>query len=295
MIDTAIHTLLLDIPRAAATWLGLLMLAVIALAVLVTRTARWRAEDVARIRETVRRRRRVADEARDLDRYATEVAIAADRAGATAARRRTEWLAAQDAVEAAWQVLDRSEAEARRLTSTMVFGAPRTPHTPAEYADRERFLHRAAITACFRQELPVLELSEVLANRNGWDPRRHPVEQEIILSRFVRDGLLAAYRAAATREREAWRAAEVAAASAQTLRDEAFVAAERAEQVRRWLPQVATPARSTATATSTAITENTESTETTEIVSVRVWPVRPVRSVRPSLAVGMRRLASSSH
>lgn len=273
MIETALHNLLLDVPRAAAIWLALLTLAVVALAALVTRTGRWRPEDVARIREAVRRRGRMAAQARDLERYAHEVAIAADGAVATAARGRARWLAAQDEVESTWQALDLAESAARRLAATAGFGVPRTPRTPAEYADRERFLHHAAIAACFRRELPVLELSEVLAHRNGWDPRRHPVEQEIILSRVVRDRSLAAYNLAVSREQEAWHASDVAAVSAQTLREEAVVAAERATQARCWLPPAAPVA---------------PATDTTATVPVRVRPIRL------PLPVGVRSLAGSS-
>lgn len=269
MFETALHYFYLDVPRAAAIWLALIAFALVALGALLSRTRRWRPEDVLWIREVARRRGRLAAQARDLERYAQEVAIAADRAAGTAARHRAAWLTAQDEVESTWRVLDAAESRARRLASTAVFGSPRTPRTPAEYADRERYLHRAAMSACLRRELPVLELTEVLAHRNGWNPRLHPVAQEIVLSRIVRDRLMAAYRQAVEREAKAWHAAGVAQESARTLREEALAAAERARQSHRWLPQPAS-----------------RPGEITQTVPVRV----PVRATAP---VGVRRLAGT--
>jgi hypothetical protein len=96
--------------------------------------------------------------------------------------------------------------------------------TPAEYADRERFLHRSATAACRRHELSIHELNDVLAHRNGWDPTRHPVHQEAALSKAVRDRQFMAYREATTRERQAWHTAGVAAAALRSLREEAAAA-----------------------------------------------------------------------
>ncbi|MEK8108418.1 hypothetical protein NKG94_32340 [Micromonospora sp. M12] len=93
-----------------------------------------------------------------------------------------------------------------------------TAQTPAEYADRERYLHRAALDAYWRRELSVEQLSDVFAHRDGWDPRLHPVEQELVLQRAVRDNLAARHAAAREHEQVAWRAAEVAVAAARSLR-----------------------------------------------------------------------------
>lgn len=160
----------------------------------------------------------------DLRRFAEEVWVAADRAAATADRARADWLAAVDEVEAAWATFEEADGAATRLAAAAALPEPATPQTPAEYADRERYLHRAAVLAFGRRELTVLQLADAFTNRNGWDPRRHPAEQELILSRARRDAALATYRAAADRERVAWRDREVAALAAQSLRDEAHVA-----------------------------------------------------------------------
>jgi hypothetical protein len=147
-----------------------------------------------------------------------------------ARRRREEWLAAQAQLEEAWRAFETSDADANRLEKAAVLPTPRAPKTPSEYADRERFLHRAAMAACSRKQLSALDLSDALAHRKGWDPKRHPVEQELVLRRAVRDCMWASYRAAAHRERTAWREADLASASKQSLRHEAQQATARACQ-----------------------------------------------------------------
>jgi hypothetical protein len=237
-MENLMYYFLLDIPRAAMIWSALIVVALVALAILIARRPRPEVTEgglpIGAAAAAVRAR--LTAETQELTRYADEVAIAASRAAETARRRREEWLAAQDQAEAAWQAYEVADVDARRVAATVSLRVPQTPRTPAEYADRERYLHRAALSACGRQELSVSELSDALANRNGWDPRRHPVEQEVVLRRAVRDGRLAAHRRAAERERAAWRAVEVAAMAAQSLRDEAFIAAERAGQAAHPLP-----------------------------------------------------------
>ncbi|MEU4565633.1 hypothetical protein [Micromonospora sp. NPDC023956] len=234
-MQTVLSSVLLDVPRAAVIWLALLGVIVAVVATLLARPDRFRTG--RRIRQAVLPAElEVTRERQDLDRYAEEVAVAAERAALTAGRQRSEWLAAQEAVEAAWQAYQDAEAGLRRLESAAALPLPHTPQTPAEYADRERYLHRTALAAYWRRELSEEQLSDVFAHRNGWDPRRHPVEQELVLRRAVRDHLLARHRIAADRERTAWHDAEVAAASARSLRDEAFAAAGREPETSDLLP-----------------------------------------------------------
>ncbi|WBB77820.1 hypothetical protein O7606_16250 [Micromonospora sp. WMMD882] len=240
MMQTVLSSVLIDVPRAAVIWLILLGLIVAAVSMLIVRPDRFRVGD--RIRQAVLPAEpevEATQEQRDLDRYLTEIGVAADRAATTAERRRAEWLAAQDEVEAAWQAYQAGEEDLRRLTAAAALPLPRTPQTPAEYADRERWLHRAASAAYERDELSRTQLDDVLAQRAGWDPRRHPVEQEMVLRRAVRDHLLARHRAAADREQAAWLAAELAAASARSLRDEMRAAAERVPEPTSLLPLTA--------------------------------------------------------
>lgn len=252
MIEAVLYNVMIEVPRAMAIWSALLVLALLTLATVLAGPRRRRravagpataATDdgpADRLREPDRRQR-LAAKAQELTRYAEEVRVAADRAANSAQRRRAEWLSAQEEVERAWEAFDAADVEVRRLSAGAAFPTPRTPQTPAEYADRERYLHQAAMRACGHGQLPVLALSDALAHRAGWDPRRHPVDQELILRRVIRDGRLAAYRSAVDREREAWRAAEAAATAARSLREEAATAMVAAQRARRWLSPADTP------------------------------------------------------
>jgi hypothetical protein len=243
IMQTILYNFFVDVPRAVAIWSALILLAVVAMTVMIAVPRRRRTvEDLEmEIPEAARRREVLTVRAKESARFAEEVTVAASRAADTARRRREEWLAAQDEVEKTWQAYDSADADARRMTRAAALPTPSTPRTPAEYADRERYLHRAAMAACCRRELPVLELSDVLAHRNGWDPRRHPVEQEVILRRAVRDRLLTAHRQAAERERAAWQAAELAATAARSLRQEAYAATARVHRLRPWLAPESVP------------------------------------------------------
>ncbi|MFG3690000.1 hypothetical protein [Micromonospora sp. NPDC047740] len=221
MKQTLLYHFLTEVPVAAAIWSALLVLALGVLAVLVARPERGTPPDPAPDPAAVAAARHA-----DLRRYADEVAVAAAGARQTARRWREQWLTAHDEVDRAWRAYDEAEAAARRFAGAAVLPEPRTPRTPAEYAARERWLHHAAMTAHWQGDLTARQLADVLAGRNGWDPRRHPAEQEIALARVVRDGRRARWRAAAERERRAWRDAEVAAEAARVLAVEAYAAAE---------------------------------------------------------------------
>ncbi|MFG2168322.1 hypothetical protein [Micromonospora chersina] len=221
MPQTVLYHFLTEVPEAAAIWSALLLLALGLLAVLVARPERDDGTDPVPdpVAEEAARRA-------DLRRYADEVAVAAAGAAQTARRRREQWLAAQDEADRAWRAYDEAEAAARRFAGAAALPAPHTPRTPAEYAARERWLHHAAMAAHWRGDLTARQLADVLARRNGWDPRRHPAEQEIVLARAVREGRRAGWAAAAERERAAWRDAELAAEAARTLAAEAYAAAD---------------------------------------------------------------------
>ncbi|GHJ45205.1 hypothetical protein Cs7R123_25470 [Catellatospora sp. TT07R-123] len=185
----------------------------------------------------------LAAHTRTLQQRAKEAGLAADRAAAVAGRRRDEWLAAQDAAERAWHEFDAADTDARRVLAARAIPLPRTPQTPAEYAFRERFLHRNAMSASAHNRLSALELSDALAHRAGWDPRRHPIEQEAELCRAARQSLRDEYGRAAAREKTAWLASEAAAAAADSLRRAADAAGNRARWAqRRTAPATAAPA-----------------------------------------------------
>ncbi|WP_213456277.1 hypothetical protein [Rhizomonospora bruguierae] len=265
-MQMVLNTFLLDIPRAAGIWLALLVPALITLVATLRRTgqppsdaedpegpaagttphpaavpAQWGREATVALPQIARRDRapRPAKQPRgwrprasavEASRFAAEVAVAADRSAAIAVRRRGEWSTAHGEAGHAWEAYQKADAAARRVLATTALPVPRTPRTPAEFVDRERYLRRAAMAACWRRELSILQLSDALAHRDGWDPRRHPVVQEIHLRKVVRDTTLGAYRSAAARERAAWRVAEDAAEAARSLRREACTAAIAAWQ-----------------------------------------------------------------
>ncbi|EEP74334.1 hypothetical protein MCAG_04661 [Micromonospora sp. ATCC 39149] len=236
IMDIVLYRFLTEVPLAAAIWSVLLVVALSVLTVLVARPARDRPADAEAMARPVAP---AAQAVADLRRYAEEVAVAAAGAAQTARRRRAAWMAAQDAAEQAWQAYDEAETAARRFRDAGALPTPRTPRTPAEYASRERWLHHAATAAHLRGELSIGQLCDVFARRGGWDPRLHPVQQEVVLARAVRDGRLARYRVAAERERAAWRDADLAAEAARALAAEAYAAAQRVRPGRSPAPRAA--------------------------------------------------------
>jgi hypothetical protein len=211
-VETALHSFLVSVPQAAALWLVMLLLVGLA-ATLLTRTTR--PVDSA-----------AAQAEADLRRYAAEVAVAADRAAATAERRRAEWTACQAELDAAWQAYDEAERSARAAAKACAYPLMSRRRKPGENADRQRYLHHAAMAACRQRDLSIAQLNEILAHR-GWNPRLHPVVQEAMLRQAAREHRLAGYLACRERERAAWQEAEAAAEALRTLRLEAAAASTR--------------------------------------------------------------------
>jgi hypothetical protein len=259
IVQFAIHQFLVGLREAITIWLLLIGIAVVALGCLLApdrvrhriavrdrrRAERARRADSAggadgagreaaggggtrRERPAQRRRNRLVAEAADAARYAEEIAVAASRAAVTWHRRHDDWQAAQRTQEAAWRAFEAADRAHRRIAGAGAFPVPSTALTPSEFADRERYLHRLATQAYRRGELSVEQLGDALSHRNGWDPRRHPFEQEAIVRRAARLRLLRIYQTAAATERAAWDTAERAAAAKRSLDEEAFAAAQRA-------------------------------------------------------------------
>lgn len=173
-----------------------------------------------------------ADAPRESDeqRFADELATAATRAGVTADRKHTEWEYAQRAVESAWNAYQEADKAAGRAIRAAAFPTPQTPLTPAEFADRERYLHRVAQAAHARGEISTDQLIDALSHRNGFDPRLHPFEQDALLRKLARDRRLRVYQTAADMERTAWRDADLAKAAKSSLDREAATAARNVTQ-----------------------------------------------------------------
>ncbi|MFI7022139.1 hypothetical protein [Micromonospora sp. NPDC049900] len=236
MEKTVLYQFLIEVPRAAAIWSVLLVLALGVLTAMVARPEST-GDDTGPVDDPAEA------EAADLRRYAGEVAVAAAGAAQNAARRREAWHTAQTALDRSWASYDEAESRARRLAGVTALPAPRTPRTASEYAARERWLHHAAMKAHWRGDLSARQLTDVLARRAGWDARLHQVDQEVVLARVVRDNHRAAYRAAAERERAAWREAELAGEAARVLSAEAYAAAQRLRPNPLPAPAVTTVAR----------------------------------------------------
>jgi hypothetical protein len=247
IMHIAVHELLLGLREALAIWLALVAITVIALLCMSLPEQRRRAtrgpqRPTGRVPRAQLHHTRMFVQAEELARYAEEVAVAAERAGVTVERRHDEWAAAQRTQEAAWRAYEAADAAARRVIRAGAFPLPTTDPTPSEFASRERYLHRAATEAYRRGELTVEQLSDALAHRNGWDPRRHPFEQQAMLRLATRRQMLRAYEEASAIERTTWHAADMAVVAKRSLDQEASVAARRAREARALLT-VETPKR----------------------------------------------------
>jgi hypothetical protein len=230
-----------DLPRALGIWSLLLLVAVGIFAILIAPPRKPKAAMVSPVQGPALKRTRLTAEAQDLSRHATRLNAIAEQAEQIAGKRRSDWLSALAQSDQTWQAFSTGEAEARRLLSTLALPEPLTPKTPAEYAEREKYLHRSAMRACSHRELSALELSDALAHRNGWDPTLHPLEQEVALRKRVRDSLFTAHQIALGKEAKAWDSAQLAATAARNLRQEAFRAASQAQEIRQAAHPVTMP------------------------------------------------------
>ncbi|WP_436535322.1 hypothetical protein [Actinoplanes sp. HUAS TT8] len=198
-------------PRVALDTLGLL--------------PRWRAEQE-------RNRREALEKAR----FADEVRVAAIRAQDAAQRWELHWQQAEEESGKAWQSWQMAEQRVRRVRAGAAWSVPENGRKPQEYADRERFLHRAVKAAAERGDLPAATLADVYTGRGGWDPRLHPAQQELVVLRAIARHREWVFQQAAAAERSAWHDAQLAGSARASLRREAADAAEKAAAVRRHLP-----------------------------------------------------------
>ncbi|GGN64149.1 hypothetical protein GCM10010112_24130 [Actinoplanes lobatus] len=197
---------------------------------------------------TVRRRRdalaRWHAEAVEAQRYAVEVLVAATRAAEAADRWREHWRQTDQAAAEAWQSWQDAEERLARIRTAAAFRTPRTRRTVAEYADRARFLHRAAAAAVERGDLPATVLADLASGEGGWNPKLHPVDQELVLGRAIAAVRHQLYRWAAATEATAWHDAQLAVAARDSLRREANAASARAEARRHRLRAAGNASRS---------------------------------------------------
>jgi hypothetical protein len=236
--------MLLNEPTPAAIWAALMVLCLPALFLLasphgvrhprLTLLAAFGA-----VRRRGERRRRLRAEALETIRYADEMRVAADQAVSAAERwqERRDEASAQAAT--AWQAWQQAGSELTRLRAAAAFTNPWTAPTPSEYAERERYLHRAVRAAADRGDLPPDALASV-----GWDARLHPFDQDVAVARAVVAHRRETCRLAAAREVTAAHDAELAARSRDSLRREFAAAALRAAAVHHLAPAVHPATRS---------------------------------------------------
>ncbi|MFC3987958.1 hypothetical protein ACFOZ6_05655, partial [Actinoplanes siamensis] len=151
--------LLADPVAPVAIWLVLMFVSLPALLVLASpRSMRHPRMAVLQVLGAAQRyqqdRDRERDEAVEAARYAEEVRVAARRAQEAAQRWQDLWRQAERRADDAWAAWQEAEQRLRRARTAAVFATPATPRTAAEYADRERFLHRAVREAVERGDLP---------------------------------------------------------------------------------------------------------------------------------------------
>lgn len=169
---------------------------------------------------------------RELDRFADEMAVAAERCTVMAERRHDQWQAAQRTCEAAWDAYNHADADVRRLERAAVFPSAvpadeQEEPDAADLAGQERYLRRLVTAAYEAGQLSAEQLRSALAHRDGWDPSQHPFELQLKLRRLDRERCLRGYQEAAAVEQSAWHAADLAAAARSSLAAEALAAEHR--------------------------------------------------------------------
>ncbi|WP_430782032.1 hypothetical protein [Actinoplanes sp. G11-F43] len=186
-------------------------------------------------------RHRAAVEAQ---RWADEVAVAAERAEEAAQRWQSYWRQTDEHADDAWHTWQDAEQRLNRTRAAAAFRTPDTLRTTSEYASRERFLHRAVADAVDRGDLPATVLADLAAGAGGWNPKLHPVEQELVLHRAIAAVRYHLYHQAAASEERIRHDAELADATRDSLRREVATAAGRAAALREDLIPEFDPASS---------------------------------------------------
>jgi len=184
-----VENFLVSVPQAAALWVLMLVGVLLLAGVLARRT---------RAVEPV-----ITEAESDARRYAGEVSVAAGRAAATAERRRTDWVGAQQELDAAWRAFDVADQVARQAARALAYPLMSRRRKPGENAERQRYLHHAAGAACRNREISIAQQA-------------------------IRDHRWAEYQRALEKERNAWQDAEFAAEALRSLRLEAAAAVTRA-------------------------------------------------------------------
>ncbi|MGX6603344.1 hypothetical protein ACWKSP_14550 [Micromonosporaceae bacterium Da 78-11] len=232
--------MLLNEPAPAAIWATLMLLSLPAMLLLgspeaIRNPGRFLVESVSVLRRHRARVAREQAEAVHAVRYADELTVVAER-GAEAARRWHElWQESTQRTETAWQVWQDAEQALARTRAASAFAMP-AARTPAEFVDRERFLHRALGAAVDRGDLPADTLTDALAGGGAWNAWLHPADQERAVDQAVATHKQHLYLQAVAAEEGAWHDVRLAASGRDSLQREAVAAVGRATAVRHLVP-----------------------------------------------------------
>jgi hypothetical protein len=199
-------------------WLALLA-ASSAMFLLVAVAAWW-----AHRREVPSNAQRRAERA-EWEQHATAVAERAQRAAAVAAAARERVEAAERARATAWRELEQAEEAhdkvARRHEEVVRRSSERPPGPYREVA-------QAALAAYRRGDLTKDQLWRVWQWGSGWDPDVDQAERELYRLRAAKRAAHQRYRAAASQERDALAAGDIAEVQARALAEEVATASEEA-------------------------------------------------------------------
>jgi hypothetical protein len=204
----------------------ILLAASCALFVLVTTAAWWQR------RRAVPGRSRQRAERIEWLRHAAAVAARCEQADAQLTAAQAEVAAAEQERAEAWRELEEAQAghdrAERRYQAARRDGARGTADPAGQ-----REVAGAALAAYRRGDLSGEQLWRVLGWGTGWDPVLAGRERELLRARAAQREAHLHYRVAASRERAALAAAEVAEVQARALAEEAATAAAESEDALR--------------------------------------------------------------
>ncbi len=179
-------------------------------------------------------RERMAAEAQELEEVAAEVLEAARTAVLKAEKTAAELAAAEAERDTAWQA--HLDAAGRLEEAGEALQAQPPPeHEPAVSEEAVREISRAARDAYKRGDLTIEQLRAVWQQVDGWDQARQERSHELSRLRAEDAEASRLYQVAASRERTARRAAEVARVSSHALTQEAADAAYEAQALQTLL------------------------------------------------------------
>jgi hypothetical protein len=186
-------------------------------------------------RLTAAERERLTEEARELEEIAAEVLEAARTAVLKAERTAAELVAAEHERDAAWQAHLDAARQLEEASEALQGAAPEQEPEPAVSDETLREISRAARAAYKRGDLTMEQLRAVWQQVDGWDQARQDRAHELSRLRAEDAEASRLFHVAASRERTARRAAEVARVSSHALTQEAADAAYEAQAVQTLL------------------------------------------------------------